>query len=178
MSYYERFLELGFRGTMPLDEYLKTEKAGEFAANAEFFVSGRAPYALADYRLFPRRPTAGLVREPCRPAFLRSWHNHFDNYGNFVPGYCGGLSLGDCGELEDLITRGIDLERRPVLRRILEDDFGSLLSFAGKLGYNEIPEGYFSKCHLCVDIRKHLAENGEFPELRPREFYRQLAAGA
>ncbi len=42
-------------------------------------------------------------------------------------------------------------------------------------GYEERDEGYISKCHLCVDIRKHMAtKTDEFRELRPREFYNHL----
>jgi hypothetical protein len=38
-------------------------------------------------------------------------------------------------------------------------------------GYRQLPEGYTGKCHLCVDVRRHLVTCGEFPELRPRGFY-------
>jgi hypothetical protein len=38
-------------------------------------------------------------------------------------------------------------------------------------GYEELPDGYAGKCHLCVDVRRHLVEHGEFAELRPRAFY-------
>ena len=31
-----------------------------------------------------------------------------------------------------------------------------------------------SKCHLCLGIRRHLAQTGEFPELAPRAFYEHL----
>lgn len=114
---------------------------------------------------------------PCTPAFLRSWHNHFDNYGNFMPGYCGGLSLGDCRQLDSLLGEGIDLDARPVLSYIIADNFEGLLAFAVQRGYRERPSGYLSKCHLCADIRKFLVRVDDFAELEPREFYDQLEAG-
>jgi hypothetical protein len=44
-----------------------------------------------------------------------------------------------------------------------------------EFGYTELSEGYISKCHLCVDIRKCLAkQTEEFEELKPRGFYSHL----
>jgi len=43
------------------------------------------------------------------------------------------------------------------------------------MGYELLGGGYVSKCHLCLDIRKHIAANGIFEELRPKEFYDQLS---
>jgi hypothetical protein len=106
-----------------------------------------------------------------------SWHNHYDNYGNFVPGYCGGLSLGDCRRLDALLDEGIDLGARPVLSYIIADDFAGLLVFAEEHGYRQRASGYLSKCHLCADIRRFLVGVGDYPELVPREFYDQLEAG-
>ncbi|MHC4687522.1 MAG: radical SAM protein, partial [Planctomycetota bacterium] len=111
---------------------------------------------------------------PCQPDFLRSWHNHFDNYGNFMPGYCGGISLGSWFEMDRLLKERIDLENRPVLKYLVKEDMKGLLNFALDVGYQELSEGYVSKCHLCLDIRKYLASNGDYDELKPREFYEQL----
>jgi hypothetical protein len=46
---------------------------------------------------------------------------------------------------------------------------------ASAFNYKQRKEGYVSKCHLCVDLRRHIAQQtDEFQELRPREFYRHL----
>jgi hypothetical protein len=50
----------------------------------------------------------------------------------------------------------------------MDDNIKGLFEFAKESGYKESYEGYFSKCHLCTDIRKHLALSGDFNELRPR----------
>ena len=46
----------------------------------------------------------------------------------------------------------------------------ALLIFAKEYGYCEHQQGYLSKCHLCVDIRKYLSNKNEFIELEPKEF--------
>lgn len=102
--------------------------------------------------------------------------NHFDNYGNFMPGYCGGISLGHWRDMERLTTEGIDLEAHPVLAFLIAEDIEGLFHFAQDLGYRESPVGYVSKCDLCLDVRRYLVSLPEpdFAELSPKEFYVQL----
>jgi hypothetical protein len=177
LEYLRLFEQMGIRALLPIHEFLKLREGREFARNTEFFLNGRAPYAMEAFDLFPAYPAGRFFSAPCTPAFLRSWHNHFDNYGNFMPGYCGGLSLGDCRRLDRLLTDGIDLDARPILSYIIADNFEGLLAFAVQRGYRERPSGYLSKCHLCADIRKFLLQVEDFAELEPREFYDQLEAG-
>jgi hypothetical protein len=136
------------------------------------FLMGRATEKLKN--LYPGYPSKRFFDTACRPDFLRSWHNHFDNYGNFMPGYCGGISLGSWFEMDRLIKEGIDLENRPVLKYLVKEDMKGLLNFALDTGYQEPSEGYVSKCHLCLDIRKYLVSIGDYDELKPRAFYEQL----
>lgn len=177
LEYYRRFEQRGIRGKVPLEDYLKLEPEEDFSTNLEFFLMGRAPYALEPILdgLFPRHTVESLAAQPCWPPFLRGWHNHFDNYGNYMPGFCGGISLGDCRQLRTLLDEGVELDDRPVLGFLVKDDLRGLLGFARERGYGEAERGYFSKCHLCTDIRKHLAAVGNFEELAPREFYTHLA---
>jgi hypothetical protein len=173
VEYYKRFKRWGFADRVPFDDYLRLENSEDLFRNAEFFISGRAPYSLAELldRHFPRFPAKRLCPVPCSPEFLRPWHNHFDNYGNYMPGFCGGISLGDCRHLDRLLENGIDTEEKPVLGYIAQGNFKGLLDFARQRGYEEVREGYFSKCHLCIDIRKHLHSVDSFDELAPRQFY-------
>ena len=172
-EYYKRFLELGISGTVTYTDYLKIEAEEDFMRNVEFFLTGRPIYALSDIldNYYPRFAPDQLINKPCSPDFVRSWHNHFDNYGNYMPGYCGGLSFGNWNELENLIGTEPDMDDKPVLARIMKNDFKGLLEFAKAHGYESIPRGYFSKCHLCVDIRKYLSGNGNYIELNPSEYY-------
>jgi hypothetical protein len=172
LEYYRMFQRLGLRGRLPLRKFLEIEK--DFARNAEFFINGRAPYRIEAYDIFPRYRARTVCGHPCSPSFLRSWHNHFDNYGNYMPGYCGGLSLGDCRKLNELLAGGIDRHSHPIIGYITDDDFEDLLAFAVERGYEADREGYLSKCHLCADIRKFLVKQGKYPELVPEIFYEHL----
>jgi hypothetical protein len=176
LDYFRRFRAWGLKGKIPLEEYLRLESRGNLLRNVEFFVMGRAPFRLRSVlrELLPLRPAQFFFRQSCNPPFLRSWPNHFDNFGNYVPGFCGGLSLGDCRDLESLLRRGVDLSERPVLGFIANDDFAGLFRFAQERDFQPQADGYFSKCHLCMDLRRHLAAHGDFVELSPREFYLHL----
>jgi hypothetical protein len=176
LEYYRRFRALGIRDRVPFGEYLQMEHRADFVRNTEFFIMGRAPYSLKEELagLYPRYPAAQFAHTRCAPPFLRNWHNHFDNYGNFVPGFCGGISLGDCRELDDLLRTGIDTEEYPVLSYLLREDMTGLLQFALDRGYRVDGSGYYSRCHLCVDLRKYLRTVDSFRELTPHAFYQEL----
>ncbi len=176
VEYYRRFKTLGLKNKVSFDKYLQLENRADFARNVEFFIMGRAAYSLTEElnNIYPKYPANRLFSLPCMPAFLRSWHNHFDNYGHYIPGYCGGITLGDCRHLDDLLKNGIDLNEYHVLNYLISDDMKGLLQLAVDYGYTENNNGYYSKCHLCVDIRKCLNIKADFKELKPEEFYAHL----
>ncbi len=176
IEYYRRFKTLGIKDRVPFEKYLQLENSDDFARNTEFFIMGRAPYSLKNElgHLYPKYPADNLFHLPCNPPFLRNWHNHFDNYCNYIPGYCGGITLGDCRDLDDLLKKGIDPDEYPVLKHLINDDLEGLLKFAVDYGYHENEEGYYSKCHLCTDIRKYLIDKDDFKELKPHAFYLNL----
>ncbi|RLF04798.1 MAG: hypothetical protein DRK00_05950 [Thermoprotei archaeon] len=134
---------------------------------------GRLVYTL--HRLYERRPAKAFFGVSCLGELTRPWHVHVDCYYNYVPGYCAGISLGDARRLEE-ITGGVDLGDKPVLAALAES-LGELYKLAVEgYGYRELESGYISPCHLCLDIRVHLAlEVGGFKELQPLEFYRLLS---
>jgi hypothetical protein len=171
MDCYFRFKTLGIKGRISVEDYIQLER-DDLARNVELFLMGRAAYRLAS--LYPKFPAKDLADRPCLPPPLRNWHNHFDNYGHYLPGYCGGISLGSWRYLDKLLEQGIDIDKHPVLGFLATQDFDGLLRFAGDFGYRESKDGYISKCHLCVDIRKHLVSKAEFEELAPKEFYLRL----
>jgi hypothetical protein len=172
LEYYRQFLELGIHDTLTLEEYVQRSRNLDFLGTTEMFFMGRAPDALRTF--YPSYPARRLFATPCMPVFLRDWHNHFDNYGNFMPGFCGGISLGNWLELDDLLENGIELDDRPVLRFLIDDDMEGLFHFAEDFGYQESGAGYLSKCDLCLDIRRFLVAKQDFAELRPKEFYEHL----
>lgn len=168
--FFDQFRRLGLRGTLAFEEYL--QRAGYGLQYAELLANGRVPYKLG--YLFQSYPASRFSGQSCRHELIRDWHVHVDNYGNFVPGFCGGLSLGDARDLESLCG-GIDLDELPVFR-VLLTDLAELVELAKASGYEE-RAGYVSKCHLCADIRRHLAQHGDYRELRPRAFYERLEDG-
>ncbi|MFB0533316.1 MAG: radical SAM protein [Desulfatiglandales bacterium] len=169
LEYYHRFKQLGIKERISLEDYLELTRKEDLTEKAELFLMGRAAYQLKKF--YPPYPAPIFFNEPCRPAFLRNWHNHFDNYGNVLPGYCGGISLGHWQDLDRLIREGIDLEEHPLLGFLVAEDVQGLYHFAKDFGYQESGEGYLSKCHLCLHLRKYLVSKKDFEELNPREFY-------
>ncbi len=168
---------LGIRGRMQLEDYLKrTDAAGLYYA--EILPMGRACYDLG--HLFRRYPAEKFFNMSCREELTRPWHVHVDNYCNYITGYCGGISLGDARDM-DAICSGIDLDDHPILAQLVSKRGIKRLYAFGveEYGYSESESGYVSKCHLCVDIRRHISEQtDEFKELKPIEFYRNLKCEA
>ncbi|MEF8787699.1 MAG: radical SAM protein [Planctomycetota bacterium] len=171
-NYYVQFQRMGLEGTLSLEDYLERAGTDALTRGVEMFLMGRAARELREY--YPHHPAHTFFGGHCRPPVLRPWHNHFDNYGNYLPGYCGGISLGNWLELDDIIENGIDADEHPVLAAILSEDLKELVEFARGQGYEEREGGYMSRCDVCIDARKYLAETGDYEELQPREFYRQI----
>ncbi len=169
LEYYHQFKHLGIKERMSLQEYLDLTKKEDLTERVELFLMGRAAHKLKEF--YPHYPAHSFFDQPCRPPFLRNWHNHFDNYGNFLPGYCGGISLGNWHNLNQLLKEGINLEEHPVLKFLVAEDVQGLLHFTQGFGYLESREGYLSKCDLCLDLRKYLVSRKDFEELNPKDFY-------
>lgn len=168
--FYNLFRRLGIKGTLSLQEFLK--EGGESLNHVELIPMGRAVYELG--YLFRKYPAEGFFGESCREELERPWHVHIDNYGNYMTGYCGGISLGDARSLE-FGSQEINLDEFPILEALVSDIKDLFKLGCKKFGYENKEEGYISKCHLCLDIRNHIVQQtDEFKELRPREFYFHL----
>ncbi len=162
---------------VPLDAYIErygAKRAGEmFWDEYGLIGGGRASYRLG--HLTKRFPAEAFEGENCVTEILYPHHSHFDLYGNHISWFCGGLSIGSWRELPRTME-DFEKARFPALIGILviKGPYGLFKLAEGKHGYRELEEGYTSKCHLCVDLRKHLLPTGEFPELRPAPFYEML----
>ncbi len=175
MVYQESFLETaqsrGVRGTMKLPDTISL-LGMDALTGLEILPRGRAPYSLQHlYRSYPAREFFGLS---CERELRRGWHFHIDNFFNYIPGYCGGISLGDARDLDSILD-GVDLGDYPLIGH-LANDIQDLCRFAKEeFNYRERREGYISKCHLCLDIRRHIAAlTNEYRELQPIEFYSHI----
>lgn len=183
LVYHQVYLELleavGSPGRISLEELLgRAAKAAPRLSKLAFSPSlllpmGRLVYTLGHF--YARRPAKAYFNVSCLGELTRPWHVHVDPYCNYIPGYCAGISLGDARRL-DHILRGVDLSDRPVLAA-LSRDLGSLYRLAVEgYGYRELRSGYVSHCHLCLDVRLHLALSvGGFRELQPGSFYESLS---
>ncbi len=170
--FYNQFKEFNLKNVLSFEDYLK--KASFESLNyIELIPMGRAVYKLS--HLFRKYPAKEFFGEYCKEELTRPWHIHIDNYCNYITGYCAGISLGDARKLDLLCKEGINLEEYPIIKALVTD-IKMLYELAKKeYNYIELPEGYISKCHLCVDIRKHIVQQtNKFKELQPKEFYEYL----
>jgi len=164
--FYNQFKDLKIKKSMKLEEFLS--KAPDSLLYVELLPMGRASYALSD--IYWRYPAERYFKYSCRTELTRNWHNHIDNYFNYIPGYCGGISLGDVRN-QSLLMEGINLEENPIINALV-NNLQKLYEIGIEFGYKELKGGYISKCHLCLDIRKHIVkQTDEFKELKPKEFY-------
>ena len=169
--YYGQFKELNIIEKLPLENYLQLISMDDLKRRVELFKMGRAIYTLQN--LYEKYPINYFFNENCGTELLRNWHCHFDNYRNYMPGYCGGLSWGNIRNLDSLCNEGINLDEYPILRALIIGNLKDLYEFANnEFGYKEKKEGYVSKCHVCFDIRRHIiSKTDSFKELNPPEFY-------
>jgi hypothetical protein len=118
---------------------------------------------------FPIKSFAGQV---CRYEMLYAPHSHFDLYGNYIPSFCGGISLGSWHNLPDLREAYSREDYPPLIRILIEDGpYGLSQEAAQRYAYHPLEEGYAGKCHLCTHVRQHLFRHARFPELQPAQFY-------
>jgi hypothetical protein len=161
----------------PLERYVEKfglKRAGRMLWDGYSIIpAGRSGYCLG--HLTQKRPASAFKGENCFMEILYAHHSHFDLYGNYISWFCGGLTIGDWHDLPRILD-DFEAHRFPPLIDILVrmGPFGLFELGKEEYGYQELPEGYAGKCHLCVDVRKHLSEQGDFQELRPKEFYENV----
>jgi hypothetical protein len=176
-EWVELIARLGIEEPLPLESYAQVygvEGMGELFWDGYGLISGgRAGYCLG--HLTHRRPPLAFRREDCLHEILYTHHSHFDLYGNYISAFCGGLAVGSWRDLPQLLV-DYAAGRYPSLIGLLiaEGPYGLFELACSSYDYAPLDEGYAGKCHLCVDVRRHLAQAGDFPELRPLEFYNRF----
>lgn len=95
-------------------------------------------------------------------------HFHMDLFGNYIPSLCAGLAI----QREDL-GRELSADQYPLLSRLYSGGIGALFDFACREHGYDSNDRFLSKCHLCFDIRRHLALNAgwESKDLQPLGCY-------
>jgi hypothetical protein len=168
--FYQQFKKLGINGTLSFDDYIAAGST-QSLYYAELIPMGRLPYTLG--RFFDKQKAEAFFDQSCRHRLTSPYHIHIDNYGNYIGGFCAGISLGDAHNL-DSVFKGVSLADRPVLNAIITG-LGELYKLAKDFGYEDLPEGYVSACHLCLNLRKHLVQQtDQFQELQPTQLYSHI----
>jgi hypothetical protein len=176
-QYLDEITRWGVEQPVPLEAYAAqhgVRRAGRlFWQDYGLIAGGRAGYRLGDY--ISTQPAAAFEGLRCRAELLAAPHSHFDLYGNFLPGFCGGLSLGDWHNLPALVERYLHNDYPQLIAMLIEGGPFALFKLAQReAGYVEREEGYAGKCHLCVDVRRSLLKSGGYAELQPAQFYERL----
>lgn len=161
----------------PLRAYsdlLGPERAGRLLWEGYgLMAGGRCGYRLGG--LIPGRPASAFQGNDCAVELLYAPHSHFDLYGNFIPGFCGGLSLGNWQALPAILDKARAGKFSPLITLLVHSGPFGLYEFARhEYGYTSPAAGFAGKCHLCVDVRHHLTKYNEFAELCPNIFYTNL----
>lgn len=164
------WLDEGF-DTAGLDDAARRELFLSYARRGRERMNGRAAALLAG-GLESMEPAA-FADKPCSDSLLRSRHVHVGADGGIMPGTCAGILLGraGCKPIAE-IWRGLsqDHAERAVVGPLASRGPTALLGEAMEHGF--VPGRYASKCHLCWEIRHHLARlklHGD--ELGPRWMY-------
>jgi hypothetical protein len=156
------------------EEIFGGEEAGRVLWQGYGIISGgRAGYELG--HLVPRYPAESFTETNCMLDLLYAHHSHFDLYGNYISGFCGGLTIGSWRELHHVFDDFRAGRYPPLIEILIERGPYGLAQMAREdYGYQPDPAGYTGKCHLCVDVRRHMVSTADFFELRPLPFYDHL----
>ncbi len=162
---------------VPLSRWIETfgeEAAGElFWEGYSLIPGGRAGIELG-FLSPEKHPATYFSGKNCAYEILASQHVHFDPYGNYIPLFCGGLSLGAPEDLPAFLAN-FDYRKLPLVKILVEEGpFGLALFAKENFAYSFEGKLFSGKCHLCVDVRLHLSRLGEFEELAPPLFYENL----
>jgi hypothetical protein len=120
--------------------------------------------------VFGTRPFRDILHSSqggCRELIDTS-HFHVDLFGNYIPGLCSGIRI-----CIDALGGTIAPDTYPFLDILFRQGIKGLFDFVSG-GYSFKPrQGYFSKCDLCLDIRRYLVCDADITaaEFGPKEFY-------
>jgi hypothetical protein len=134
IEYYMQFRKLGITGRMSLRDYLQRVGLRGATSRIELLPIGRAVYTLHEW--YHKYPVSVFFGSDCSGSLLRNYHNHWDNYGNILPGFCAGLALGNIQETPSLYDDGINLDDYPLLKILFEKGVSGLYEFSqNNFGY-------------------------------------------
>ncbi len=170
---YDIFENMALDGTQTLTEFM--EKAGlketpEVVPKLYGLIrGGRVVSAMREF--YRKSPASSYESVNCANDLMGTSHFHIDNYGNLFTGCCAGIVVGRTGDLHPEISE----KDHPVFCKVCEEGPLGLMKVAEQeCGYEQRPDGYISKCDLCLHVRAALCRTGKYPELTPEFFYRGI----
>jgi hypothetical protein len=105
-EWLDLLIHFGTENPTPLEAYSQTygvKQAGRFFWQGYGLISGgRSGYKLG--HMIERQPPDSFQVDHCRHEILYPHHSHLDLYGNFISGFCGGLTAGDWHSLPHVST--------------------------------------------------------------------------
>lgn len=170
-SGYKMLKDKGISGKISFEDTLRIIGEKDFLKFLGNYIvpKGKCLYTLEKF--FYKFPPEKFKGANCVFDFLNPYHIHVDLYGNYLTSFCAGITPG---KFEKVINEGIKIEDNEILKFLFTDIYQLLLWAEEKYGYKR-KEGYINKCHLCLDIRKFLIENGYKSDyLQPEKFYSNL----
>lgn len=173
-EWLEQVSRFGLDHPTPLEDYVASYGPGMagrlFWEGYGLIAGGRSGYRLGQYA--SRKTAEAFSGTTCRTEILHASHSHFDLYGNFISGFCGGLSVGSWRALPQVIADFHAGHYPPLVKILIQGGPYMLYQFARQeYGYTAPPDGFAGKCHLCVDVRRFLSRTEKFDELAPQKFY-------
>jgi hypothetical protein len=134
---------------------------------------GRSGYRLGN--LVERLPFTEFQKSNCKQEILYAHHSHFDLYGHFISGFCGGLRVGTWRQLPDLLREFSSGRYPPMIELLIHSGPYGLCDLAIKeYNFSPMEAGYAGKCHLCVDVRRHMVSQSHIEEFQPIDFYKHF----
>ena len=113
-----------------------------------------------------RQSAEEFAGQSCRATLESTSHFHIDPYGNLFTGHCPGISVATIDDFHPEITD----ETAPVYTCLQSEGPHRVWQELAQ-DFEPDPEGYISRCHVCLDLRKHLRIHNGYEELRPDDFY-------
>jgi hypothetical protein len=167
---YDAFLQLPHDGRQTLDEFTHwagiADRPEVIATLYQVIPSGRATRDLR--HCFATAPAEKFRTRRCWGDLNDTSHFHIDHHGDLFTGLCAGLAPASADDLHPESSRS----SHPIFHTLAtQGPFGLRQLAIDRVGHVDRPDGYVSKCDLCLHLRDQLHATGEFPELRPDGFY-------
>ena len=152
-----------------IDEFGMEQTGTLFWSGYGLLGGGRAGYQLG--YLTKRSSAESFIHENCAGEILYARHSHFDLYGNFIPAFCGGISLGKWEDYLDLQIRFLSGSSQGLLKILIESGPYGLYKMASeKFSYLQESAGYVDKCHLLCGCAQIPATASRFSGIAARRF--------